>query len=82
MPSVLPVLNLLQNIDGPNPIEREVDRSILIDVAPDREEFLTSATSIDEIRRAMKLRVLNPLPGYVLFSLLHLQLISCQKDTG
>ncbi|KAF8177691.1 hypothetical protein BJ912DRAFT_930275 [Pholiota molesta] len=64
MPSALPVLNLLQNVDGPNPIEREVDRSILIDVAPDREEFLTGATSIDEIRRVIKLRVLNPSPGH------------------
>ncbi|TFK69869.1 hypothetical protein BDN72DRAFT_839907 [Pluteus cervinus] len=38
-------------------VEREVDRHALVEIAPDREEFLTSDRTVDELRSLLKIRV-------------------------
>ncbi|KAF5384365.1 hypothetical protein D9615_003482 [Tricholomella constricta] len=40
-----------------HPREREVNREIILDVAPDREALLMSNKSIDELRQILKIRI-------------------------
>ncbi|KAF9001209.1 hypothetical protein BDQ17DRAFT_1542941 [Cyathus striatus] len=40
--------------------ERKINRSILLDVAPDREQLLMSDIPIEEIRHHLKLRIASP----------------------
>jgi len=65
MPSKLPQLSLLMslgNCDQPYeyPPEREINREILLDIAPDREALLMGNKTIEEIRQALKLRNASP----------------------
>lgn len=47
-------------------LEREINRKVLIDISPDREDLLKSKLNIEDIRQTSKLRV--PLTeGYVSF---------------
>jgi hypothetical protein len=39
------------------PIERRIDRSTLLDVAPDRESLLMSNKTIEELRQILKIQV-------------------------
>ncbi|KDR76951.1 hypothetical protein GALMADRAFT_420785 [Galerina marginata CBS 339.88] len=68
--SKVPTLSLLPSLEGPKqsttPSEREINRGSLVDVAPDREDLLTSNKSIEEIRQALKLRV-NSAYGHWLY---------------
>ncbi|KAF8208078.1 hypothetical protein K438DRAFT_1961597 [Mycena galopus ATCC 62051] len=54
----LPILGLAVSLANPGErgIEREIDRSALVAISPDREELFTSKKSIDEIRQLLKLR--------------------------
>jgi hypothetical protein len=58
----LAVLTLSPNNATPDhpyarPIERRIDRSSLLDVAPDRESLLMSNKGIEELRRILKIQV-------------------------
>lgn len=64
MSSMVPALSLLHNLDGWSNREREIDRAILVGVAPDREDLLISKLSMEEIRQALKIRV-DSVSGYV-----------------
>jgi len=59
--STLPVLSLLPSLEPEGtqiyPVEREVDRNALLDVAPDRESLLISDQTIEEVRQALKIRI-------------------------
>ena len=57
--STLPVLSLLPSLEGTQiyPVEREIDRNALLDVAPDRESLLISDQTIEEVRRALKMHI-------------------------
>lgn len=50
----VPVLTMLVSLEGQ--VEREISRDVLVAVAPDREQLLRGATSVDEIRQSLKLR--------------------------
>ncbi|KAH9474390.1 hypothetical protein JR316_0012848 [Psilocybe cubensis] len=61
MHTTVPTLALIPSLDGqkPNsriPAEREINRSMLIQVAPDREDLFKSTANIEEIRQSLKLR--------------------------
>jgi len=57
----LPVLSLLPSLELEGtqicPVEREVERNALLDVAPDRESLLISDQTIEEVRQALKMRI-------------------------
>ena len=58
--STLPVLSLFASLEGTHlgyPVEREIDRNALLDVAPDRESVLVSDQTIEEVRQALKMRI-------------------------
>ncbi|KAF7343325.1 hypothetical protein MVEN_01764800 [Mycena venus] len=56
----LPILSLVSapSLAGSSerPVEREIDRNVLVAISPDREELFMSKKSIDEIRQLLKLR--------------------------
>ncbi|KAF7366815.1 hypothetical protein MSAN_00939800 [Mycena sanguinolenta] len=56
----LPILSLVSSSSlassGERPVERDIDRNILVAISPDREELFMSKKSIDEIRQILKLR--------------------------
>lgn len=59
--SKLQTLALLSNLRWPSepylyPVERDISREALVDVAPDREDLLANS-GVEEIRQALKLRV-------------------------
>ena len=65
MPSKLPKLSLLTNLSSCDklyeyPPEREIDREILLDAAPDREALFMGNKTIEEIRQTVKLRIVTP----------------------
>lgn len=65
MPSKLPQLSLLTSLGNCDqlynfPPEREIDRRILLDVAPDREALLMGNKTIEQIRQTLKLRIKSP----------------------
>lgn len=41
------------------PVERVIKREDLVDIAPDREDFILEAGSIEHIREALKIRAHN-----------------------
>ena len=58
----LAILTLLPSQLAPDhsyahPNERRIDRSALLDVAPDRESLLCSNKSIEELRHTLKIQV-------------------------
>ena len=59
--STLPVLSLLPSLELEGtqiyPMEREIDRNALLDVAPDRESLLISDQTIEEVRQALKMHI-------------------------
>lgn len=62
MHTKVPMLSLLSSLEGhkPNsqvPAEREINRAVLTNVAPDREDLFRSSSSIEEIRQSLKLRI-------------------------
>ncbi|KAF5325376.1 hypothetical protein D9619_009959 [Psilocybe cf. subviscida] len=75
MSSKLLTLSLLNNLSPPligsdgYPKERQINRSILLDVSPDREELLSS-TSVKDIRERLMLRIHSP-HGHWLHSINH-----------
>lgn len=54
--STLPTLSMLPSTASPCRAERDINRSALLDIAPDREMLLTSTKSIEEIRHSLKIR--------------------------
>ncbi len=44
---------------GPIP-ERQLNRSVLVNIAPDREDLLLSDISIDELRYRLRVRSASP----------------------
>jgi hypothetical protein len=38
------------------PIEREVDRNLVLELAPDRDEILSTDKTVQELRRLFKVR--------------------------
>jgi hypothetical protein len=50
------------------PVEHEINRAALLEVAPDRETLLRGPKSIEDIRNALKIRV-GSSDGYDSFSL-------------
>ena len=67
--STLPVLPLLPSLELEGtqiyPVEREIDRNALLDVAPDRESLLISDQTIEEVRQALKIRIIPITTVYV-----------------
>lgn len=59
----IPSLVLSKSIPSEDPMEtpaeRRIKREDLVDIAPDREDFLLEAASIDHIREALKIRTHN-----------------------
>ena len=59
--STLPVLSLLPSLELEGtqiyPMEREIDRNALLDVAPDRESLLISDQTIEEVRQTLKMLI-------------------------
>ncbi|KAJ6625108.1 hypothetical protein B0H10DRAFT_1942715 [Mycena sp. CBHHK59/15] len=64
--ATLPSLYLASVTFSQNPTEREIDRRVLLEIAPDREEVLMSRMSIEEIRQVLKIRT-GPTAGHWLY---------------
>lgn len=55
--SSLATLTLIPNGPGQPRRERSIDRTILLDIAPDREALILSNKSTEELRQALKIRL-------------------------
>lgn len=67
----IPTITLLSSLaqaQNPcqKPVERDVNRQVLLEVAPDREALFTGDRGIDEIRHSLKIRP-GAESGYVVF---------------
>lgn len=65
------IITLLPSGPWPNhlhayPREREINREMLLDVAPDREALLMSSKGVDELRHILKIRV-SPVASHWLY---------------